>query len=102
MVCVTKQPKVPIMTKNPVRVYPRKKIKAILRQLGLRRGPDDGTGHEVWIDHRGRGCRPVFRHNDVPYSYLFTLGQQLEGNGICLRRDFLALVKGEAVTIRAA
>ena len=87
------------MTKNPVQVFPRKRVKAILRRLGLRPVQGDGTGHEVWVDPQGHCYRPVLRHNDVPYSQLFTLGRNLEFNGVCLRRDFLASVKSGTATM---
>lgn len=71
-----------------------RKVKMILhQQLGLHQQCGNRTGHEVWADGNGRRCHPVFRHKDMPFAALFTLGEELEGQGICGRQAFIKAVK---------
>lgn len=75
-----------------------RKVRDVLRrQYGLRplkRGK--ATGHEIWMDYRGRICHPMLRQKDVPYAALYSLGTELESKGIALRQVFLAMLKTAA------
>lgn len=70
-----------------------RKVKTILQQLGLKSVRGNGTGHEQWIDANGNKCLPVLRHKDVNWASLYSLGEQLEANHICDRRQFLATIR---------
>ena len=75
-----------------------RKVRDVLRrQCGLRplkRGK--ATGHEIWMDYRGRICHPMLRQKDVPYAALYSLGMELESQGIALRQVFLTMLKTAA------
>ncbi len=78
-----------------MKVIAKRKVQNVLRkQFNLRplkRG--DGTDHELWSDQYGRTCRPVFCRKDVPYRYLYCLGNELETKGIASRTEFLAAIR---------
>jgi hypothetical protein len=78
-----------------MKTVPATVVREVLRQqLGLRpvaRG--NATGHEVWGDQHGRTCRPVLRKKAVPYAALFSLGKELENQGIVSRRAFLTALR---------
>ena len=70
-----------------MKALPATAVREVLRRrFGLQplaRG--NATGHEVWIDHHGRTCRPVLRKKDIPYALLFSLGRELENKGLASR-----------------
>lgn len=71
-----------------------RKIRQVLRsQLNLRPvATGKNTGHEIWEDVRGRTCKPVLRHKEIPYAILYSLGLEMENKGICTRRAFLQMI----------
>lgn len=76
-----------------MKVIASKKVKVILQQLGLKSVRGNGTGHEQWVDANGNRCLPVLRHKDISWASLYCLGEQLEANKICDRKQFLATVR---------
>jgi hypothetical protein len=70
-----------------------RKIKIILQQLGLKSVRGNGTGHEQWVDVSGNRCLLVLRHKDVSWASLYSLGEQLEANKVCNRKQFLAAAR---------
>ena len=72
-----------------------KQVQSTLRQFGFipsTRG--NGTSMKVWIDGAGRSCRMSYSGTDFDISQLYRLAQELEGKGICLRRDFMNAAQG--------
>ena len=75
-----------------------KQVTSALRLLGF--VPDsrgNGTSMTVWADSRGRTCHVSHCRTDLHIAHLFRLGCELEGLGICLRRDFMAAVQSRNI-----
>ncbi len=71
-----------------------KKVKAVLRTLGFRpAGTGHGDGHELWLDEFGRRAHPVFRKKTIYISIAYSLGLQLESQGVIGRRKFVQLLQ---------
>lgn len=72
------------------------KVRRVLRRcFNLKPRPQgNGSGHEVWIDARGRSCKPLLRKKDVSLADLFSLGREMETKGICDHRIFMRAVLG--------
>lgn len=65
------------------------KVKAVLHELGLRRGRGKGDGHELWIDASGqRRVHPPLRAKDLHVGLIHSLGLDLQAQGICTRQEF--------------
>lgn len=70
-----------------------KQVKSVLLKLGLKSTKGNGTGHEQWKNANGNKCLPVLRHKEMSMGSLYCLGEQLESNRICTRREFLSAVQ---------
>lgn len=75
--------------------YPSKRIRTVLKSLGLRQLKGKGEGHhEQWGDDAGRTCRPRIEEREVSLAHLYPMGDELAAHGICSRQDFINAVKG--------
>jgi hypothetical protein len=72
-----------------------KRIERVLRRgLGFRPANiGNGTGHDVWMDSRGRTCHPVLRHKDIAIAVVYSLSMELESKGVVPRRQFMQLLR---------
>jgi hypothetical protein len=79
---------------DAMRAFSTARVRQVLRQeLNLElTGKGDSSGHERW-GRDGRYVRPALRGKDIPFAYVFTLGQQLETKGFIERRAFINLLK---------
>lgn len=72
-----------------------KQVCSTLRGLGFAPSPrGNGTSMTVWVDGQGRTCRVPYSRTDFNIPQLFRLAQELEGKGVCPRRDFMSAAKG--------
>ena len=78
-----------------MREIPTKIVKTALGRWGFRKAPrGDASGHELWESADGtKRVRPCFRRKEVNLAAVFSLALQLEAQGVCGRREFLAEVK---------
>jgi hypothetical protein len=72
-----------------------KRIERVLRRgLGFRpANAGNGSGHDVWMDSRGRTCHPVLRHKDIAVAVVYSLSMELESKGVATRRQFMQLLR---------
>ena len=78
-----------------MKALPTKQVCSALRGLGFApssRG--NGTSMTVWADGRGRTCRMSYSRTDFDISQLYRLAHELEGKGVCPRRDFMNAAQG--------
>lgn len=74
--------------------YCTKRVRAVLKSLGLHPLKGKAEGHESWGNNQGRTCRPRLHSREMALAHVFSLGHELEAQGICSRIDFLQAVKG--------
>ena len=74
--------------------YTTKRVRAVLQSLGLHPLKGKAEGHEFWGNDKGRTCRPRLHSREMALAHVFSLGHELEAQGICSRTDFLRAVKG--------
>lgn len=74
--------------------YNTKHIRAVLKSLGLHPLKGKAEGHEFWGNDQGRTCRPRLHSREIALAHVFSLGHELEAQGICSRTAFLQAVKG--------
>ena len=78
-----------------MQTIPANQIRNVLRHnLGFSPSKGNGTGHEAWVDCKGRTCHPVLRRKDIAIAIIYSLSLELESKGVIPRRDFVNLVKG--------
>jgi hypothetical protein len=72
-----------------------RRLKDVLkRHFGFIRGAGGATGHETWVDRRGRRIHPVLRHKSVSMAALYCTGLEMEAQGVCSRSEFLRKFRG--------
>lgn len=72
-----------------------KQVHSTLRRFGfVPRSRGNGTSMTVWIDGQGRSCHMSYSGTDFDIDQLYRLAHQLEGKGICPRRDFMNAAQG--------
>lgn len=72
-----------------MKAIPAKTIRQVLWRLGLRpRARGNATGHDVWVSPTGRVVKPQLRRKDMPMAVVFSLGRELESQGIAASREF--------------
>jgi hypothetical protein len=77
-----------------MKTYERELVMSELRDRGFHpMGRGCASGHAVWEDRRSRRCRPSFCKRDIPEAYLYSLGKELENQGVCTRREFVTSLK---------
>lgn len=72
-----------------------KRIRQALLALGLQpcsTGCAEGN-HELWLDADGHHVKPRFSGKEMEHPHLYSLGESLEVNGICTRRDLMKAVR---------
>ena len=74
--------------------YPSKRIRTVLKSLGLMPIKGKADGHERWGNDAGRTCRPRIEEREVSLAHLYPMGDELAAIGICSRQDFINAVKG--------
>ncbi len=79
-----------------MKIIRAKMIKRTLRNLGFFPASGRGTGHEYWQDVSGREVKPVFRKKEIHYRTAFCLAVQLEGLGVCEKRTFFQMIRGNS------
>jgi hypothetical protein len=78
-----------------MQMIPANRIEKTLKQrLGFRRVKGNATGHDTFMDDKGRTCHPVLRHKDIGIASVYSLGLELASKGILeSRRDFMSLLR---------
>lgn len=75
--------------------YPSKRIRTVLKSLGLTKLKGKAEGHhEHWGNEAGRTCRPRTEESEISIAYLYPMGDELAAHGICSRQDFIKATLG--------
>ena len=71
-----------------------KASRRILRDhFGFSPAKGNGTGHDTWVDSRGRTCHPPLRKKEVGYAVVFSLGLELQSKGVVSQRQLCQLLR---------
>ncbi len=74
--------------------YSTKHVRSVLKSLGLCPLKGKAEGHEFWGNVSGRTCRPRLHTREMALAHVYSLGDELETQGICSRKAFIQAVKG--------